>query len=68
MPTMKISMKCTCFFKLQYCVRILPLSPQQNLQNHPHFTHLKIRWSADPHFTGGQYRATIISHDTMQVD
>ena len=26
---------------------------KKNPQNHPHFTRLKIRRSADPHFTGG---------------
>jgi len=31
-----------------------PSRPQKNQQNHPHFTHLKIRRSANPHFTGGR--------------
>jgi len=51
MPTMKISMKCTCFFQ----VIILRPHPhftrnvrKKNPQNHPHFTRLKIRRSADP--------------------
>ena len=31
-----------------------PSRPQKNPHNYPHFTHLKIRRSADPHFTGGR--------------
>ena len=51
MPTMKISTKCMCFFQLI----VLRLHPRftrhvrkKNLQNHLHFTRLKIRKSADP--------------------
>jgi len=36
-----------------------PSRPKNNPQNHPHFTRLKIRRSADPHFTGGRYRHLI---------
>jgi len=32
-----------------------PLHLQENQQNHPHFTRLKIRMSADPHFTVGSF-------------
>jgi len=53
----KISTKCNVFLQL------IILRPHPHFtshvrkndpQNHPHFTHLKIRRSANPHFTGGQ--------------
>jgi len=56
MPTMKISTKCTpaCVFSscnIASVSAFYPSRPQKNPQNHPHFIHLKIRKSADPHFT-----------------
>ena len=52
MPTKKISTKCNVFLQLV----ILRPHPhftrhacKKNPQNYPHFTHLKIRRSANPH-------------------
>jgi len=55
MPTKKISTKRNVFLQL---VKLrphphLPSHPQKNPQNHPHFTRLKIRRSANLHFTIG---------------
>jgi len=53
----KISTKCNVFLQLiilrPSASVFYPSRSQKNPQNHLHFTRLKIRRSADPHFTGG---------------
>jgi len=54
MPTMKISTKCMVFSAYNIASAFAFYSSRP--QNHQHFTRLKIRKSADPHFTGGHRR------------
>ena len=57
MPTKKISTKCNVFLQLIiFHPHFTHHVCKKNPQNHPHFIRLKIRRSANPHFTGGQYR------------
>ena len=56
MPTKEISTKCNVFLQLV------------TLRPHQHSTHLKIRRSADAHFTGGLLRLSDILLNTTCLD
>jgi len=59
---LKLAARADCQRMLAFLCQVIILRPhphytrnvrKKNSENHPRFTHLKIRRSADPHFTGG---------------